>query len=87
MTLTADILQELRDHPETISPLQAGPRTKFRDLAIGDMFDFVNDEYPLLNSFSLRCVKFTDSRYQDSNGVIHRTGDPSAYVYHVTMHR
>ena len=56
---------------------------KFRDLSIGDTFDFVNDSRPIFNSFFLRCKKVSTRRYEDSEGYIHRVGSINAMVHHV----
>ena len=56
---------------------------KFRDLHIGDSFDFVNDDKPTWNSFFKRCWKNASRRYVDSDGIQHRVGSINADVYHV----
>jgi len=37
--------------------------TLFRDLAIGDQFDFVDDRRPSFNSFFHRCTKVSARKY------------------------
>lgn len=55
---------------------------KFRDLNIGDSFDWINDA-SIYNSFFLRCVKISTRKYRDERGTEHRVGNVSAPVYHV----
>jgi hypothetical protein len=56
---------------------------KFRELEIGNTFDWLNDEKPMLNSFYLRCVKTSARGYADSKGTSHKVGSINAEVFHV----
>jgi hypothetical protein len=56
---------------------------KFRDLKIGQSFDFISPNIGY-NSFFHRCKKLTMRKYQDiSNNQILRVGSINAEVYHV----
>jgi len=68
--------------------------TRFRDVAIGQEFDFVGGEYP---SFFRRCVKTSARTYQTTEDTPHlnakgatimkpmrcAVGSVNAHVYHV----
>lgn len=56
---------------------------EFRDLKIGQSFDFLNDAMPRYNSFFKRCTKTGFSTYEDEDGDRHRVGTIKANVYHV----
>jgi hypothetical protein len=56
---------------------------KFRDLQIGQTFDWINDAKPFLNSFYHRCEKTSARGYKDSNEVYYTVGSGKAEVYHV----
>ena len=58
----------------------------FKDLAVGQTFDFVNDEQPMMNSFYYRCIKTSARKYQTITEPILkcRVGSTSAHVYHVS---
>jgi hypothetical protein len=53
---------------------------KFRDLPVGEWFDFVGGDHP---SFFLRCQKRSERTYRDEKFVIHRIGSINAAVYNV----
>ena len=55
---------------------------KFRDLGIGQGFDWVDDDNPA-NSFYLRCFKISPRRYRDAKGIVHTVGTINAQVFHV----
>ena len=57
---------------------------KFRDLKIGDSFDWIGPKHP---SFFLRCTKLSKRIYQDSTGYVHQVGSINAEVYHVKVSR
>lgn len=64
--------------------------TRFRDLAIGQTFDFVDDANPHLNSFFSRCTKMSARRYtwevwgpQGSAVLETRVGSINVEVFHV----
>ena len=57
-------------------------RPQFRDLNIGDTFDFISPDR-IMNSFYLRCEKISQRKYKDETGVIHRVGTINCYVYNV----
>lgn len=77
MTLTADILKELSDHPESIAPLD--PPLRFRDLAIGDSFSFVG-------AFE-RFTKISHWQYLDVRSIEHAVRSPEARVQNVRTKR
>lgn len=56
---------------------------KYRDLAVGDTFDWINPD-AAFNSFFLRCTKTSEREYIDENGMDHRVGSINAPVFHVT---
>lgn len=56
--------------------------SKFRDLAIGDSFDFVSPDR-MLNSFYRKCRKISARRYRDDSYTVHSVGSIGAEVYHV----
>lgn len=63
-------------------PEWTGPRVpRFRDLAIGQAFDFVSGTQ--LDSFTLRCFKCSPRRYRDEKGYVHRIGTINCYVYNL----
>lgn len=57
----------------------------FKDLSIGDTFDFVNMAQPTMNSFYRRCVKVSTRKYQaiEEPKTMYQVGSVSARVYHV----
>lgn len=60
--------------------------TRFRDLAIGQTFDFINDNNRMWNSFYRRCIKTSTRKYQTIDGepvMQLRVGSVNAKVYHV----
>ena len=57
--------------------------TKFRDVKIGQAFDFINDAEPQLTSFWHRCIKTGARTYENLTGVKYRIGSVNAKVYHV----
>jgi len=56
---------------------------KFRDLKVGDTFDWLNDAKPMYNSFYLRCTKMSARGYEDERGTQHKVGSVNAEVFHV----
>ena len=54
---------------------------KFRDVAIGQSFDWIGGAYP---SFFKRCTKTSARTYYDEDGHKHSVGSINAVVYHVT---
>ena len=60
---------------------------KFRDLSIGQEFDFIDDENPMYNSFYTRCVKTSARKYENADGSVnvisYTVGSINAKVYHV----
>jgi hypothetical protein len=56
---------------------------KFRDLSVGDAFDWVNDDRPDLTSFYERCRKIGPRRYTTAQGFTYRVGSINAEVFHV----
>lgn len=54
---------------------------QFRDLSVGDKFDFVDPNAQ--NSFFLTCEKISQRRYCDSNNVEHTVGTVYCNVFHV----
>jgi len=60
---------------------------KFKDLNIGDNFDWVNDDEPQWNSFFHPCVKTSTRKYIDYYGQDYTVGSINAIVYHVRRAR
>ena len=62
--------------------------TKFRDLNIGDQFDFIGPDR-MLNSFYARCVKLSARTYTEADGENEprpmRVGSINVEVFHVTQ--
>ena len=58
-------------------------KIKFRDLAVGDSFDFVNDKEPTFTSYFATCTKTGTRTYVSDDGHKHRVGSINARVYHV----
>jgi hypothetical protein len=60
-------------------------KKEFRALSIGDTFDFVNMDRPMMNSFYRRCVKTSARKYQtiDEPKDTYSVGSINARVYHV----
>jgi hypothetical protein len=57
---------------------------QFRDLAIGDTFDFIDEQNPTHNSFFDTCVKTTARGYKSlSTDKQYVIGRISAKVFHV----
>lgn len=56
---------------------------KFKDLAIGQEFDWINPAAPSFNSFYLRCHKTGERTYEDSQLNTHKVGTIHADVFHV----
>lgn len=61
----------------------------FGELAIGDVFDFIDMSRPMFNSFYRQCVKISVRGYQalDEPRTIYRIGSISAKVFHVNENR
>ena len=58
--------------------------TRFRDLQIGDTFDFIDDANPTHNSFYSRCTKIGDRSYQTPHdGQTYSVGSINAKIYHM----
>lgn len=57
-------------------------RVQFRDLQVGDAFDFVSG-VPGMDSFYKRCEKISPRKYQDGDGVQYRVGSVKCQVYNV----
>jgi hypothetical protein len=57
---------------------------KFRDLAVGDTFDFVDESNARLNSYFYRCVKTGTRTYRAIEPQTdHKIGTVACKVYHV----
>lgn len=56
---------------------------QFRDLKIGDSFDWINPAKPTQNSFYDYCVKTGKRTYDDEKGRTHRVGTINAAVFNV----
>jgi hypothetical protein len=57
---------------------------KFKELKIGQEFDFVNDSLPGYNSFFDTCRKISARKYISvGTGIEYQVGSISALVYHV----
>lgn len=57
------------------------PISRFRELEIGDRFDFVDPNRPALNSFYKQCTKISPRKYQDTDGEVHKIGSINARVF------
>lgn len=58
--------------------------TKFRNLSIGDTFDFINQDAVGQNSFFKRCRKIGPRRYESvDEGFEYRIGSVACEVFHV----
>ena len=59
----------------------------FRELSVGDTFDFINDDNRMMNSFYARCVKLSARTYTVVEGEGEprhmRVGSINTTVYHV----
>ena len=53
---------------------------RFKDLEIGETFDWVGGEHP---SFFKRCTKISARRYEDEDSVKYHVGSIYADVYHI----
>lgn len=60
-------------------------KRRFKHLAVGTKFDFINDETPGYNSFFERCTKISSRVYETESGVRHLVGSINAVVYHVEV--
>jgi hypothetical protein len=57
---------------------------KFKDLAVGDTFDFIDDNNRMHTSFYKRCVKVSDNKYRSLADVAtYRVGTIKCNVFHV----
>jgi hypothetical protein len=59
---------------------------KFKDLKVGQTFDFIDDANPQRNSFYARCKKVSARTYQNislTSPQTFRVGSINAYVFHV----
>lgn len=58
---------------------------KFRDLKVGDTFDFIDDDHPELNSFFARVVKTRIRWYEvvDQPTLRYSVGSIDVEVFHV----
>jgi hypothetical protein len=59
--------------------------TKFRELSIGDQFDWIDPNHPSHNSFYHPCVKTGPRTYKSIKGMQYRVGSINAKVYHVNQ--
>lgn len=55
---------------------------KFKELAIEQGFDFVNDENRELNSFHEKCVKTSRRGYLTQSGMLCKIGTIKCEVFH-----
>lgn len=55
----------------------------FKELSVGDTFDWINPAGGAYNSFFKRCTKVDNYRYTADDNVKYRVGSLSALVYHV----
>jgi len=53
---------------------------RFKDLEIGESFDWIGGEYP---SFFKRCVKISPRKYRDEDDSEYTVGSIYADVYHI----
>jgi hypothetical protein len=73
----------MKNNPVT----QTANATKFRDLSIGDTFDFVNDATPASNSYFARCTKTSARGYSSTLHDKLKVGTINAKVFHVQTAR
>jgi len=59
---------------------------RFRDVKIGQTFDWQNPYKPWLNSFFPACKKISARKYIAEGGVVHEVGTINASVYHVGLY-
>jgi hypothetical protein len=61
------------------------PIILFRDLAIGDTFDCIDDAHPAWNTFFSRCMKTSSRMYatQDHPTLRYHVGSINVQVFHV----
>lgn len=57
--------------------------TRFRDLANGQTFDFIDDSRPGYNSFFDAVQKLSARTYMGTNGAVYHVGSINAQVFHV----
>lgn len=58
--------------------------TTFKDLNVGDTFDWIDDNQPQFNSFYERCEKITYNTYRSLiTGECMQVGTVNALIYHV----
>lgn len=55
---------------------------QFKNLHVGDTFDFVAPN-SRTNSFFLRCIKISPRKYRDSSGTEHRIGRDLCRIYNI----
>lgn len=58
-------------------------KSTFKNLSIGDSFDFINDLTPGYNSFFKRCTKISARKYKDETGTVYQVGSTKTAVYHI----
>jgi hypothetical protein len=59
--------------------------TQFKDLKIGNSFDFISPDIGY-NSFFERCTKVSMFKYVGESGGEYRIGSTTCIVYHVTQY-
>jgi len=58
---------------------------RFKDLEIGQTFDWQNPYKPWLTSFIPACKKISSRKYVSQGGLVHKVGTINAAVYHVGL--
>jgi hypothetical protein len=72
--------------PKESTPLMSTiTPTRFRDLAVGQTFDFIDDSRPGFSSFFSRCMKTSSRMYatQDHPTLRYQVGSINVQVFHV----
>ena len=55
----------------------------FKNLRVGETFDWVDEQHPSFNSFFKPCVKTSIRTYTDFDGVKHQVSSIKSKVFHV----
>ena len=66
-----------------VAILLKGIIMKFRDLQIGQSFDFINDSDIMKTSFFKRCIKISGRKYIGVDNVSYTIGSINANVFHI----
>lgn len=67
----------------TMNPLNITTPPKFKDLAVGDLFNIPTETGNNTQICYTNCVKIDEKRHKDNNGIIREVEDPDVCVYEV----